>query len=246
MSGTPSSPGIRIGDAADMVEVLAADLETCVSQAFGRGRPFTVAIPGGSVARRCFPRLAALPLDGSSLDFFWTDERAVPPTHPDSNYALASALWLGPARIPAERIHRMPGEAADLDRAARACADELTKIAGSPPRLDYVLLGVGADGHVASLFPGHRSLLETDPVLAITDAPSPPPRRLTLSLPVLIGATRVVIVAFGRAKARVVREALEDPASTLPVAQVARGAPSCLILLGRDAAGELSSAQHGC
>ncbi len=221
--------------------MLAADLEACVRRSGADRRRFTLAIPGGSVATRCFPRLATLPLDVSRLEFFWVDERAVPPTHDDSNHALAQRLWLGPAAVPPGRVHRMRGEAPDLDRAAREYADELAKHAGDPPRLDYVLLGVGPDGHVASLFPGHRALGETEPVLAIADAPIPPPRRLSLSMPILIGAARVAIVAFGKAKAAVLREALEDPASTLPVGQVARGASSGLILLDRAAGAGLSA-----
>ncbi len=219
--------------------MLAADLEAHFRSATAERRPFTIAIPGGSVATRCFPRLAALALDWSNVEFFWVDERAVPPDHPDSNYRLARALWLDPAGVPAGRIHRMHGEAADLDRAAAEYADALTLNAGDPPRLDYVLLGVGPDGHVASLFPGHIALGKEQPALAIADAPKPPRRRLSLSLSVLMNARRVAIVVFGSAKAGVIREALEDVTSTLPVAQVARGARRCLILLDPAAAGRL-------
>src|SRR5450432_2812119 len=78
-----------------------------------RGR-FTVALPGGSVATGFFPGLARLPVDWSGVDFFWGDERAVPPEHPDSNYGLARSLWLDPAGVPAERVHRMRADAPDL------------------------------------------------------------------------------------------------------------------------------------
>lgn len=217
--------------------MLAADLEDCVRRVRAERRAFTLAIPGGSVATRCFPRLATLPLDWSKIELFWVDERAVPPAHADSNYGLARRLWLGPAKVPEERIHRMAGEAVDLELAAREYEAELTGLAGDPPRLDYVLLGAGSDGHIASLFPGHRALRERRPVFAITDAPSPLPRRLTLSLPVLTSAARVVVVAFGRSKLRVLRQALTNPASTAPVARIAREAPSCLFLLDEAASG---------
>jgi 6-phosphogluconolactonase len=229
------SPEVWSGEAAAAVEVLAADFEAEARAALERGARFTVAIPGGSVARSCFPRLAALALDWSRIEFFWTDERAAPPTSPDSNYSLARELWLEPLGVPAEHIHRMPGEASDLDQAARAYADELTKIAGKPPRLDYALLGVGSDGHVASLFPDHPALRDKRPVLAIENAPLPPARRLSLSLRVLADAARVVIVAFGTTKARVMGEIAKDLGSSLPVAQVARRARRCLILLDREA-----------
>jgi 6-phosphogluconolactonase len=235
VSGTPTPPEVRIGDLSFVVETLARDVEAEARHALERRARFTIAIPGGSVATTCFPRLARLDLDWSSIEIFWTDERAVAPSGPDSNHAVAQALWLGPAGVPIERIHRMPGEAADLERAARSYALELESVAGTPPRLDYALLGVGPDGHVASLFPGHPALLDQRPVLAIEDAPKPPPRRLTLSLPVLAGAGRVTVVALGKEKAHMTREALEGIVSPLPVARLAREARSCLFLLDREA-----------
>ena len=236
MSTGRRSPEVRVGEPGFLAEALAADLLSESRAAHAQGRAFTLAIPGGSVASLCFPRLASLALDWTRIELFWADERAVPAADPDSNYALARTLWLGPARVPAERVHRMPGDADDLPQAARAYASELATLAGTPPRLDYVLLGVGRDGHVASLFPGHRALLEPGPVVAIEDAPKPPARRLTLSLSVLVGAGRVAIVATGAAKAQVMREAIEDDASPLPVARVVRGARRCLVLLDPGAA----------
>jgi 6-phosphogluconolactonase len=237
VSRTPASPEVRVGEASEVVEWLAADLEESARHASSEGRRFTLAIPGGSVATRCFPRLAMLSLDWSGIDLFWVDERAVPPTHAESNYGLAMRLWLEPAKVPAERIHRMPGEARDLAGAARDYGAELTRHAGSPPRLDYVLLGVGSDGHAASLFPGHPELRETEPALAIANAPVPPSRRLSLSLPALSHARRVAIVAFGGSKAKVIRECLDNPDSTLPVARVARQAERCVFLLDEAASG---------
>ena len=237
MSPSRASPEVRFGDLAFVVEALAADVEAEARHALAQREVFTIAIPGGSVARNCFAKLSGLELDWSMVEFFWVDERAVPPTSPDSNYALARSLWLEPAGVPAERIHRMRGEAAELDRAAREYADELATVAGTPPRLDYVLLGVGPDGHVASLFPRHPNPPGGRSVLAIDDAPRAPSRRLSLSLPALTNATRTVFVAFGEEKAGVIREALENDASALPVAQVARGARQSVFLLDRAAAG---------
>lgn len=235
MSGTRTPPEVRIGDLAFVLEALARDVEAEARDALARRARFTIAIPGGSVATTCFARLARLELDWTLIEFFWTDERAVAASSPDSNYAIAHALWLGPANVPAGCIHRMPGEAPDLGRAARSYALELEGVAGTPPRLDYALLGAGPDGHVASLFPGHPALLDPRPVLAIEDAPKPPPRRLTLSLPVLASAERVTIVALGKEKAHMAREALEGMVSPLPVARLAREARSCLFLLDREA-----------
>jgi 6-phosphogluconolactonase len=201
-----------------------------------RGR-FTVALPGGSVATSFFPRLARVPLDWSKVDFFWGDERAVPPDHPDSNYAVARSLWLEPAGVPAGRVHRMKAEEPDLAKAAADYERELVEAAGSPPRLDLVLLGVGPDGHVCSLFAGHPGLARRDRAVAvIEDSPKPPPRRLTLTLPVVTGAALVVVVALGRAKAEIIREGIEDPSSPLPVGMVGREARRALFLLDPEAA----------
>ena len=169
---------------------------------------------------------------------FWADERAVPPDDPESNYGIARRLWLEPAGVPDAAVHRMHGEAPDLAAAAKAYSDVLEVLRGAPPRLDLVLLGVGPDGHVASLFPGHPLLAEESRWVApVADAPKPPPRRLTLTLPVLAGADHVVIAATGAAKASCVRAALDEPDSSLPVALVARRARRVTFLLDPDAAG---------
>ena len=201
-----------------------------------RGR-FTLALPGGSVATSFFPRLARVPFDWSRTDFFWGDERAVPPDHPDSNYAAARSLWLTPAGVPEASVHRMKAEEPDLGEAAADYARELAGVAGSPPRLDLVLLGVGPDGHVCSLFAGHPVLgLRDRAVAVVEDSPKPPPRRLTLTLPVVTGAALVIVVALGRGKAEIIRAALEDSGSALPVALVARQARRATFLLDAEAA----------
>jgi 6-phosphogluconolactonase len=199
-----------------------------------RGR-FVCAIPGGSVAEACFPALVTASVDWSRTHLFWGDERAVPPDDPQSNYGLARQLWLQYVTVAADHVHRMPADAADLDRAARQYADDLRATAGDPPRLDLVLLGVGADGHVCSLFPGHAALAErARPVIAVVDAPKPPARRLTLTLPVIVGARSVVVCAFGSEKALAVRDALQGGDS--PLARATRNHPNVAWLLDPEAA----------
>lgn len=201
----------------------------------GRAERFTLAVPGGSVAARFFPHLASAPVDWDRVELFWADERAVPPTAPDSNYALAERLWLRPAGISPARVHRMPAERDDHARAAQAYAQRLAAAAGSPPVLDYVLVGVGEDGHVASVLPGHEEAFHgTGPVVWTDRAPKPPSRRMTLTLETLAAARRVVVAAFDATKAPVVADALREPDATTPVAVLLRTAKRAVLLLGHE------------
>jgi len=228
-------------DAAVLQRAFADEFTAQAAEIIARRGRFIVALPGGSVAITFLPVLAGLTVDWAHIDLFWIDERAVPPDHPDSNYGIASRLLLTPARVPASRIHRMYGELPELEQAARRASDELKSVAGDPPRLDLALVGVGADGHVASIFPslsaearGAKADAPLDPVIAVHDAPKPPPRRLTMTLPVLANAGIVVVAAFGAAKAEAMRDAIGASDRT-PVARLLRDARSSLLLLDREA-----------
>jgi 6-phosphogluconolactonase len=229
-------PEIIIDTLPNLADRLAMRMAGAGADALAARGRFAVALPGGSVARAFFPRLALQPFDWRHVDFFWGDERAVPVTHPDSNCGLARALWLDPAAVPPDRIHRLEGDAADLEAAAARGERDLVSVVGQPPRLDLVLLGVGSDGHICSLFPG-RPLLEEDRrwVGVETNAPAPPPRRLSLTLPALAAAELLVVAAFGESKADVIGAALRDPASPLPLARALRAARRALVLLDHDA-----------
>ena len=225
----PSSFEVIVGTPPQLAEIFCNRLALV--------QPVTLAVPGGSVAERFFPALAMAELDWKKLHLFWCDERAVPPDHPDSNYRVAAELLLNRAPIDPANVHRMKGEMADLDRAAAEYERGLKAVLGERSRLDVALLGVGPDGHVCSLFPGHAALEETiRSVVAVVDSPKPPAGRLTLTLTALQDAF-VVIAAFGASKAAVIREALENPQSPLPVARAARQAKRALFLLDQDAAG---------
>jgi 6-phosphogluconolactonase len=215
---------------------LAARVDACAREAVAARGRFAIALTGGSVATTFFPTLARLPLDWSATDFFWGDERAVPPDDPESNYDAANRLWLTPARVPHGRVHRLPADTPNLTAAARQAERDLVATLGTPPALDLALLGVGPDGHVCSLFPGHPLLAEsTRWVAAVEDSPKPPPRRLTLTLPTLAAARLVVFAVTGASKARVVRETVRDERSELPVALLARRARRALLLVDEDA-----------
>lgn len=233
-------PEIVIEDGEGLARRLADVVRLAASRALAERGAFSIALPGGSVATQCFPLLARLPIDWSQTHFFWADERAVPPGDPESNYGLADRLWLTPAAVPESSIHRMPAEAQDLPAAADVHAAELMRLLGEQPTLDICLLGMGPDGHVASLFPGHALLDERDRlVAAITDSPKPPPCRLTLTLPVLQRARLVIVAAFGSSKAEALAEALNHPDSPLPVAQVLRGATTAIVLADPGAAARI-------
>jgi 6-phosphogluconolactonase len=239
------TPRVVIGDIAQLQHALANEFEALAAEVIARRGKCIVALSGGSIAPTFFPTLATLQVNWTRVEFVWVDERAVPPDHADSNYAIASRLLLVPARVPAERIHRMPGELPDLEQAARRASDDLKLIAGDPPHLDVVILGVGPDGHVASIFPGRstgvpaaaRSAKADRPVIPIYDSPKPPARRLTLAMSVLASAGLVIVAALGESKADVMRAALHESDAATPIAELLRAAPSSLVLLDRAAAG---------
>ena len=228
-----------VDDIPQLALTCAAAFESTAAEVLARRERFVIALPGGSVASAFCPVLATLAVDWTRIDVFWIDERAVPPDHPDSNYALALRLLLAPARVPPTRIHRMPGELPDLDQAARRAADELHAVAGNPPHLDLVLTGVGEDGHIASLFPGRpegrADSKSTTPVIPIYDSPKPPARRLTLTLPVLASAGLVIVGAFSASKAAIMRDALHTRGALTPIAELLGRARSPLVLLDREA-----------
>jgi len=230
------SPEIFVADAGALADRFVRDLTTEGERAMkDRGR-FSMAVPGGSVATTFLPPLARARFDWQRTDIFWADERIVPRSDPESNYGAAASLLLRPAAIPATRIHPMPVESADASKAAASYATELVRVTGNPPRLDFVLLGVGPDGHVASLFPHHPALDDERLVVVIDDAPKEPKRRMTLTMPVLRAADRIVVAAFGRSKMQALRDALLHRNSSLPVAMIVREHARVLLLLDRDAA----------
>ena len=230
---------VIVADAGALAQALVDRLSAATRDS--PSRRFSFALPGGSTAETLLPALARAPLDWSRFEFFWGDERAVAPDHPDSNYGLCRRLFLEPIGAPPGRVHRMVAEGPDLEAAARDHEGVLATVLGDPPVLDFVLMGMGPDGHVCSLFPGHPALREVSRrVIAVSDSPKPPPRRITLSLPVLESARVVCVAAFGESKAAALQMALEDPASSLPAALVARRLGKTLFLLDPAAAGRLA------
>ena len=202
-----------------------------------------VALSGGTTPRALYSRLASAPyraqVDWSQIDFYFGDERGVPPDHPESNYRLANDSLFRPNGISSGQVHRMRGEMEDPNAAAELYSKELTAVVDEGlPRFDLVLLGLGPDGHTASLFPNNWALQERVRwVVSILDAPKPPPHRLTLTLPVLNHARQVIFLVAGADKAQAVREVLRGsaPADHYPAKLIQPGAGRVLWLLDEGA-----------
>jgi 6-phosphogluconolactonase len=195
--------------------------ETMVSVLAGRGR-CAIALSGGETPRPVYAALAAPDIAGgidwSGVEVYFVDERAVPPDHADSNFRMATETLLAQVPIPATHIHRMEAERSDLDAAA-AAYDRLL-----PQALDILLLGMGADGHTASLFAGSPALSERRRVVVVR-SPKPPPVRLTITPPVIAAARVVAAVVMGAEKAAAVARVLDGGAraSEMPAALARRG-----------------------
>lgn len=230
-------PELVVDTPIRLARVFADRFATLAREAIAARGQFSCALPGGSVADTFFPVLAGVPLSWEKVDFFWGDERAVGPRDPDSNYGLATRLLLDPVHADPRRVHRMAAEGGDLDAAARAYEGELVRVLGDPPRIDLVVLGLGPEGHVCSLFPGHALLRErVRRVAPITDSPKPPPQRITFTMRPLAEARAICVAAFGASKAQAVREAVQEPDSHSPAALAVRAAPSAVLLIDRAAA----------
>jgi 6-phosphogluconolactonase len=165
-----------------------------------RGGVKTLVLTGGTTPQRCYELLAEMDLEWGRVTILFGDERCVPPDHPESNYLMAKQTLLD--KVMPATVHRMPAELGPDEGAA-----EYEKVVAANSPLDFVLLGVGEDGHTASLFPGHQALNAHHLVVGVYDSPKPPPERVTLTLPVLRAARRVLILATGAGKAEAVAKA---------------------------------------
>jgi 6-phosphogluconolactonase len=197
-------------------EALASEgadwLARALGDAVAGGRRASLALSGGSTPGPVFRELAKRDVPWALVDFYFVDERFVPPDHPESNYLLAEEALFKPLGVHAEQVFRMQGERQDRDEAAHDYEQRL------PAVLDVVVLGMGEDGHTASLFPGASSLEEkTRRVLAVV-GPKPPPWRMTLTLPVLQSARKVLGLVAGAGKRDMVRRVLAG--EDLPAARV--------------------------
>lgn len=218
------------GAAREAAQAVAAEARTAIERT---GR-FTVALAGGSTPERLYRLLAGgsgdLAVDWSSVHVFWGDERCVPPDHPDSNFGMARDALLRHVPVPPGHVHRIPGEMG-AGEAARSACEELAAFFGTgrPGRLaargehgiDLALLGVGTDGHTASLFPGSPSVESQEwAVPAVAPEGAPSRQRVSLTLPALCASSRALFLVTGEGKAEIMRRLMTREGEALPAARV--------------------------
>ena len=212
----PVTPVVVPGP-AELAEAAASWTAQRITSAVGERGACYMALAGGETPRGCYERLAQPPyreaLHWPSVFVYWSDERQVPLDDPGSNYAMARAALLDQVPIPPEQVFPLVGDPTPALR-------RVPSNAAGRPRFDVIHLGLGEDGHMASLFPGHPALGEVRALIAaIHDAPKPPPERLTLTLPVINAARAVLFMVQGASKREaLVRVLRRDPA--LPASRV--------------------------
>jgi 6-phosphogluconolactonase len=225
----------RLLDAQQVAEVAADEFLRIGNAAIDRCGRFTIAFSGGETPRRLYQLLATAPrrtqLDWSSVECFWSDERPVPPDHPDSNFRMVHEALLESVNIPATHIHRIEAERTDRTKAARDYEAEIARVfgvaatrdpqrgepprgeppRGKPPAFDLILLGMGPDGHTASLFPHTAALHETTRWVVVNPVPTLGTERITLTAPLINRAATVLFLVFGADKAATLAAVLEGP-----------------------------------
>ena len=250
-----SAPEVVVHRDQDLLaEAVAARLVTRLVDAQAAASTASVVLTGGGLGASTLAALAATPardaIDWDALDVWWGDERFLPAGHPERNETQARDALLDHVPLDPARVHPMPPsdgpDGDDPEAAAERYAATLRSSArpedhGPVPSFDVLLLGVGEDAHVASLFPGHPAVYDERPVVAVRGSPKPPPTRLSLTLPSLNAAREVWFIVAGEAKAGAVRMALSGAGPVQVPAAGPRGRQRTLWLLDRTAAGRLPS-----
>lgn len=253
--GMSASPDVRIMETAEaLAETAAREVLAAAEDAVATHDRFTIALAGGATPRASYERLALPPLRDrmpwARTWVFFGDERGVGVDHRDSNYRMAHEALLSKVPVPPAQVFRIRGEAEDPEDAAASYARTIMQAfesrRGVLPRFDLVLLGLGIDGHTASLFPGSPVLKEVfRPVAAVHASAASIPQRFTLTLPILNAAARVIFLVSGAEKAKVVKAALGPHGATLPAGMVRPADGRLLWLVDRAAAALLPVAKAG-
>ena len=206
-------------DTESLSRAAAAEVVAAAQAAAGEGRPFSLALSGGRTPRELYRLLAGEfrgAIDWSRVHLYFGDERYIPHDHPQSNYRMVQETLLDAVPVPAAQVFAMPTHFADPDEAARAYEAVLQRqFGGAPPVIDLVLLGMGADGHTASLFPGTPAPAEGSRCVVASQAPVEPVQRLSLTVPVLTAARRLLFLVTGADKNPVWRVIRDNPAEAV-------------------------------
>lgn len=215
------SPDLQIFENLEALSRAAAARFTELAGSLDRSkRIFSCALSGGSTPRRLYELLAEESVSWNHIHLFQVDERCVPPDDVESNYRMIREALLGKIAMPSGNFHRIAAEKADRESAAREYADELARIlppqAGEFPRINLVFLGMGGDGHTASLFPGSQALDEKKLWVYPNFSPRLGKFRMTLTYPVLNAAQEVIFLVSGDDKAETLRQVLEGPRAKFP------------------------------
>jgi len=241
----------RLTTPQDLFQAAADEVIRAATDAVAQRGRFTIALSGGSTPRNLYSLIAANASSGLPWDrmfFFWGDERHVPPDDPDSNYRMAKEALLSKIPAPQANIFPIPAENPDASVAAEAYEQTLRKFfalaPGEFPRFDMILLGLGPDGHTASLFPETAALEEKSRLVVANRVEKLKTSRITLTLPVLNAARCVAFLVSGTDKAAVLHEVLEGsaPGKEYPSKLVLPSAGKLIWFVDRAAASELSTA----
>jgi 6-phosphogluconolactonase len=198
------------------VALAAADyLLACYATAIAEHGRFALALAGGSTPRTLYELLVERPIDWTRVHIFWGDERTVPPDHPDSNYHMARSTLLNHVPLPSGNVYRIRTEL-EPQAAAAAYERDLRRFFGDAPRFDLILLGMGADGHTASLFPGTAALAETERWVVANHVPQLGTWRITFTLSVINAAAHVAFLVTGADKRERLQQVLAGPPGQFP------------------------------
>jgi 6-phosphogluconolactonase len=248
-----SAPEVIVhADESMLAKEVAARLVTRLVDAVAAAGHAHLVLTGGGIGTAVLAELAAAPardaVDWQRVDFWWGDERFAPEGHPDRNETGARAALLDKIDVDPARVHPMPGpdgpdgddpEAAAARYAAELAAATRPEDHGPVPAFDVLMLGIGPEGHVASLFPGMPAVYDNRPVVAVRGSPKPPPIRLSLTFPSIQAAREVWILAYGEEKAGAVALALSGAGPVQVPAAGARGRQRTLYLIDQTAASKL-------
>lgn len=199
-------------DAETIAREAARRILEAADKAIAARGVFRLVLAGGSTPRRCYRLLARAQADWPDWEIFFGDERCLPTEHPERNSIMAAQAWLGQVGIPPGRIHIIPAE-----QGAQQAAKQYAPLVATAPPFDLVLLGLGEDGHTASLFPGHVHDAN-EPVHAVHGAPKPPPDRVSLSAKALSRSRQALVLISGAAKRPAVRR--WQNGDDLPIAHI--------------------------